>query len=134
MKNFLQKTALAAAVSITPTFALGLELSCTMTDYGIGSLHKGLQQLVPAKSVHQLTDSSARTKGMRGSVEQLGSKLKIRYFGTLQGVGETEVTYSYSRSSGAMVARTRGLKSFQWDQEYPERTGKYVITGSCTER
>lgn len=119
-----------------PSAAFALELNCVMSDYGTASPNSGLDRLVPRKAVHQISNTSSRIKGWKGNgtVEDLGSKLRIRYFGTLKDVGETEVTYTYSRSSGAMTARTRGMKTVQWEEDRPEKAGKYLIAGSCTER
>lgn len=127
--------AMAAGVTL-PSAASALELNCKMTDYGTAGRTSGLDSFVPRTAIHQISDTSSRIKGRKGkgTVEDLGSKLRIRYFGTLKDVGEAEVTYTYSRSTGRMTAVTRGLKSVQWEAEHPERAGKYIITGSCTAR
>lgn len=136
MKNFYRNLAAVAALCLSPALASGQELRCVMTDYGTASAKSGLTTLVPKKAVHKISGVTARLKGAKGigNVEVAGSKVKIRYFGTLKDAGEVEVTYTFSTSSGTMTARTRALKAVQWEEDHPERAAKYLVTGTCTMR
>lgn len=136
MTSLLRSAVTAAALIVSPGLANALELRCTMLDYGNASRHKGIEQLVPGKSVHRLSESTSRTKGMKGqgTLEYNGNKLIITYIGKLADVGDAEVSYTYSRNTGVVVVRTRGLRAVQWEEDHPERAGKYLITGKCNER
>lgn len=127
--------ALCAASLAGVAEARDYTLNCVMTDYGQSTRAKDITQLVPPKSTHKVRggDADIVGTGMQGSAEDTGSRLKLRYVGELAGVGEVEVVYTYVKSTGLMIAKTRAMRTVVWD-DFPERSAKYIINGACTEK
>jgi hypothetical protein len=134
MKTIL---AVLAAVCLLATSggaqARDYRLTCEMTRYdGIGA-QRQVQGIVPKRAVHVISVPDARIEGtsMRGSAEDAGSRLRITYYARLEKVGDVEIKYEFSKNSGRIVARTRGLRVIPWEDYFPERAAKYVIVGVC---
>jgi len=128
---------LAASLLLGQTAAAAnFRLDCVMNNYGTARLVPGITAIVPQKAVHVVnaTDVVIRDTQMHGTAEDAGSRIKLRYYGKLKGVGDVEVVYTYIKSSGRMSANTRALKVIQWEEDYPERAAKYVIAGQCQMR
>ncbi len=136
--KFSAKAASLAVVALacTASGASAYTLTCKITDYSAAGRHAGFKDFVPPVSTHHIDGPEAKMDGMsgRGAVDNLGAKTSIRYFGTLKNVGEAQVIYTYFESTGVLNVKTRGLRSVVWDQEFPERTGKYVVTGVCSKK
>ena len=130
----LATTAIVSFLICAPVDARTFTLTCDVTNYGDAGSTSGVESLVPRHSVHEVESSDAQIDGtsLIGTASDVGTRIKIRYVGQLKNIGDAEVIYTYIKSSGAMVARTRGLRTIPWDEFFPERTGQYIITGRCT--
>ena len=104
-----------------------------MQAYPAGSNAVAIRNLVPVHSTHVIDGgvSTMHETGLIGQVDSQGARLKIKYFGEMKQLGDAEVIYTFLRSSGIVIARTRALRTVAWDDFFPERTGKYEISGTC---
>jgi hypothetical protein len=134
----MKKTlAVLAAVSLLAAFgdaqARDYRLTCEMTRYDGAGTKRHIKKVVPQRAVHVISVPDARIEGtsMRGSAEDAGSRLTITYYAKLEKVGDAEIKYEFSKNSGRIVARTRGLRVIPWEDYFPERSGKFVIVGVC---
>lgn len=134
----MKKTlAVLAAAALFATYgdvqARDYRLTCEMTRYDGAGTKRHIRKIVPQRAVHMIRVPEARIEGtsMRGSAEDAGSKLKITYYAKLEQVGDVEIKYEFSKNSGRIVARTRGLRVIPWEEYFPERSGKFVIVGVC---
>lgn len=116
-----------------PANAVEITLTCDMTRYDSGAT-SGIEALVPRHAVHRLVGTSAEILNTEfvGTADLAGSRITIRYEGSLKNIGEAEVVYTFVKSSGKMIAKTRGFRTKVWFDEDPELTGKHTISGQCT--
>lgn len=123
---------LAFAAS-TSAQAAPFELTCEMTRYSGAGNQRDIRAIVPLRSQHVIDGSTAelRGTGAKGTVEDYGDRLEITYFDRLRRVGDVRIDYTYYRSTGRVSIRTRGLRSMPWEEDYPERAGKFTISGHC---
>ncbi len=109
------------------------ELTCEMTRYSGAGNSRDIRAIVPPRSQHIIDGSTAelRGTGAKGTVEDYGDRLEITYFDRLRRVGDVVIVYTYYRSTGRVSITTRGLRSMPWEEDYPERAGKFTISGLC---
>lgn len=124
------------AIILTSFFASGLqaaELTCKMSQYSGAGNKRDVQAVVPIQSTHIIDGTSARSDsvGAIGTVETKANEMTITYFGRLNRVGDVEIKYVVNKSNGKVLVRTRGLRSQPWEEDYPERSGKFSIRGIC---
>ncbi len=136
--NFFRLATLpiVAFVLLTPAAAIAYDLVCDISGYDARGKAQGLAELVPPHAVFTIDDDTATMPGVKGriKVDDTGSQILIHYLGRLDEAGETEANFTFFRSNGSLVVRTKGHKSFQWTDEYPDRTGQYSLRGACVEQ
>lgn len=134
LKTSVLSVLLAIALCAQSTAGQAVTLTCEMGKYPPGSRSYELEKLVPPNSTQIISGDRSQLKETNsvGIVEETDSRIKLRYYGTLKDIGDTEVIYTLVKSTGLVIARTRGLRTIVWDNSYPERTGRFEITGKCT--
>jgi hypothetical protein len=134
LKTSALSVLLAMAFSVQATAGQAVTLTCTMGKYPPGSRSYELEKLVPPNSTQIISGDRSQLKETNsvGIVEETDTRIKLRYYGTLKGIGDTEMIYTLVKSSGLIIARTKGLRLVPYDGSHPERTGRFEITGQCT--
>ncbi|MDI3336770.1 hypothetical protein QKW60_10150 [Defluviimonas aestuarii] len=122
--------------SFTSSELHAAELTCNMSQYSGAGNKRDIQAIVPAQSIHTVDENSARMNGTNavGTVERKAGVMMITYFDRLNRVGDVEIKYEFNKSNGKVLVRTRGLRSQPWEEDYPERSGKFSIRGICNLR
>ena len=134
LKTSVLSVLLAMAFSVHATAGQAVTLTCAMGKYPPGSRSYELEKLVPPNSTQVISGDRSQLKETNsvGIVEETETRIKLRYYGTLKGIGDTEVIYTLVKPNGLVIVKTRGLRTIVWDTMYPERTGRFEITGQCT--
>ncbi|MCV2874257.1 hypothetical protein OEZ71_18330 [Defluviimonas sp. WL0050] len=109
------------------------ELTCKMTNYTGAGNKRAVMLIVPPQSTHSISEATATNvaTGTQGTLERKSNDLIITYYDRLDRVGDVEVKYIFNQSNGRVLVKTRGLRSQPWEEDYPERSGKFSIRGIC---
>ncbi|MCB2092792.1 MAG: YceI family protein [Rhodobacteraceae bacterium] len=108
-------------------------LRCKMTSYGVVPAGSNIKQLVPPNMTISINGKRARIAGVSNSVavEDTGTRMKFRYSGNLVKIGPTDVSMSLVPSNGFLSVRTKARRSQAWEEDFPERAGRFTISGTC---
>ena len=134
--NFIKfgMTAVTSIIICTAASANDFQLVCAMDTRIFGAREAGLESIVPAHATHVVKSLSAEITeiSMVGRATNAGSRIKFTYSGTLEDVGDVIITYTYIKSTGAMIARTQAIRSTPWyGMQPPEKSGEFLINGHC---
>ncbi|MCB2137400.1 MAG: YceI family protein [Rhodobacteraceae bacterium] len=111
-----------------------MTLRCKMARYGSVPAGSVIKRLVPPSLTISINGSRASISGVTQSaqVSDTGDRVKIRYVGSLGDIGPTNVFMTFIPKTGFLSVNTRAQRSIPWEEDFPERAGKFVISGSCS--
>ena len=123
--------ALISLMICTSASAKDFQLVCTMNTNVFGAREAGLESIVPAHATHVVESLSAEITeiSMVGRATNAGSRIKLEYSGALEDVGDVDISYTYIKATGAMIARTRAIRSTTYyGAQLP---GEFLVNGHC---
>ena len=111
--------------------AKDFQLVCTMNTNVFGARKAGLESIVPAHATHVVKSQSAEITeiSMVGQATSAGSRIKFTYSGVLEDVGDVDISYTYIKATGAMIARSRAVRTTTYyGAQFP---GEFLVNGHC---
>ncbi|MFZ1727554.1 MAG: YceI family protein [Albidovulum sp.] len=123
----------AAPSSPSPSAKGPKTLRCKMTSYGAVPAGSSIKKLVPPGMTIAINGKRAKINGVSNSVSvsDTGDRISFRYSGTLDKIGPTDVSMSFVPATGFLSVRTKARRSQAWEEDFPERAGKFTISGTC---
>ena len=114
--------------------AKDFQLVCTMNTNVLGAQGVRLESIVPAHATHVVKSDHAEIAeiSMQGQAANGVSRVKLNYEGNLRYLGVIYITYTYIKSTGDMIAKTKTLRANHSSGELPpESSGEFLVNGHC---
>ena len=126
--------AVTSLMVCTAANAKDFQLVCAMNTNIFGAREAGLESIVPAHATHVVEALSTEITeiSMAGRATDVGSRIKLKYSGALEDVGDIDISYTFIKATGAMIARTQAIRSTPWyGMQPPEKSGEFLVNGHC---